>query len=254
MLQSSYDHLYVLKDVFSLFNSLDEKSAILEPLHKIEQKIRFFEEDLNTTIESFSDKSSVKNKQIQKTTLRYADTYYRTRLYEICRMLIPCLSQMNLNDEVAKLGSMTPQLLAGSKYGFNTQEEFKNPYPAHLFFSQTWHADHFSTKSQRLGVMGERLEVMKDRLRRHEIGSDDLRVNMYFAPFRNQLHPFVYNNRTWVVFSGAGVDATRIVPTMPTQDLLNRITAFSADHNPNIIFEEGDSARPVQTVSLRPGL
>ena len=232
----------------------NEKTA---QLNIISQKMCYFTEDLNQTLASFTLKDSVKDKKIEKTTVKYADQYYRTRLYEISILLIPLLYELGLKVQVELLSKMNTKLISNCRYSLSMQGDgvFRNPYPSHLFFSQRFHANHFSTKSQRPGVMGEQLSEITAKLTRQEISPDALRVNMYFAPFRGSLQPFAYNNRTWVVFSKAGVQATRIVPMMPSQDLLNRITQNfpTKTTDPNLIIEEGteETRHPTQTVSLR---
>lgn len=133
---------------------------------------------------------------------------------------------------------------------FSPQDTFKNPFPHHLFFSQAKHAPGFSGKMARTGVSGVAIDEVVHQMQAGVITPQYLRVNMYCAPYNGKIHPFVFNNQTWVVFSRAGIDASRVVPVLPTQDALNRIKKMDL-LNPNIICNE--LACEEETTTLRPG-
>ena len=248
MLEKCHEFLHAMISLCQLLPDNDET-------HGIVQKLRLLEEDLNTTEESFIAKDALKEKSIIKATVKYANQYYRAREYELCDLLTRALARQPdsftkaIQDEIARLKS---QMQQGSVYSFNNQEGFKNPYPSYLFFSQAKHASHFSGKSLRAGVAGEDIDAVAHKLRTGEILPEYLRVNIYLAPFRGKLHPFVYNNRTWVVFSRAKIDASRIIPLVPNQDLLNRIAKLDPMHYPNAILDE-DAPVKMLTESMRPG-
>ncbi len=243
-------HTY-LHSMMGLCQSLPEGKKKLE----IFKKLHYLEEDLQATEESFILKDAIKAKSIIKATVKYADKYYRARQYELCDLLTEALTVQPgyfTKEVMSELALLKSKLQEGSHYSFSNQEGFKNPYPSYLFFSQARHAGHFSGKSQRTGVAEEPLGVVARKLQTGEISPDYLRVNIYLAPFRGGIHPFVYNNRTWVVFSRAGVDASRMVPLVPNQDLLNRIAKLDGERYPNTILSE-DATSATLTASMRPG-
>ena len=217
-------------------------SPTLPPLHaQVSLKLSQLRDDLLITEGSFSAKDALDSKGILKATIKYAANYYRAREYEIFDLLkqISTTLDERLPDKMLRLGT---KLQEGLHTSFNALEGFKNPYPTYLFFSQAKHGGFFSGKALRGGVSGEPVVRVAEKLSSGEVPADYLRVNIYLAPFRGQIHPFVYNNRTWVAFSRAHVDASRIVPQMATQDLLNRVNkldeVLAAGAYPNVIVDE----------------
>jgi hypothetical protein len=241
-----YDALFELQDCCDLLHSVDSKT-------KIKNKLKFLEEDLNLTKQSFNEKDSIKERSIVKATRHRAEQIYSARLSDICRLLINIMAseETDAKKKCEDLARLRYKLINKLKYSFDSQEEFKNPYPAYLFFSQTHHAGHFSSKKRHPGVSGESVQQVAEQLRLGSIDPDNLRVNIYYAPYRGSIHPFAFNNRTWVVFSKSGINASRVVPILPTQDCLNRIKKL-VSNDPNLIHDE-DSQALDTTVSLRPG-
>jgi hypothetical protein len=219
-------------------------------------KIVQYSEDLELSLESFMAKDAIKSKTIQQATKKYAEKYYFARAYEILRpiyLLANSKPEIFTPEIIKEIYFLKSELQSKVAVSFDSQEGFKNPYPTCLFFSQAKHAGNFSSKSCREGVSGRPLDDVVQRLQMGEIKPDYLRVLMYLAPFQGRLQPFVYNNRTWVVFSRSKLDANRIVPLVPTQDLLNRIQKLiDIGHNPNLISNE-DSKVLEMTSSMRPG-
>lgn len=235
---------------------------LLLPLSKdkiaLEKKCTQLEEDLELTQKSFNAKNSIQDKKIVKITRHYADHCYRSRLIELCKALIPLFYKHKEKELVQELSSYQLKLQEGLQFSFHYQEPFKNPYPSYLFFSQNFHANHFSNKSQREGVSSETLTEVIEKLKKEELKEDYLRVQIFFAPYKEKIHPFTYNNRTWVVFSQAKQHPSRIVPILPTQDLLNRIRLLDPASNPNLITKEEIPTRDTplpksETQSLLPG-
>ena len=219
-------------------------------------KLKHLEEDLIHTDESFAAKDAVSSKPLLKATIKYSEKYYRARLYEIYDLIktISVSTNQSIPSTILELGI---KLQRGIHTTFHAPEGFKNPCPNYLFFSQTKHAGNFSGKALRGGVSGESVIRVAEMLSRKEISADYLRVDIYLAPFKGQLHPFVYNNRTWVAFSKSDVEASRIVPTMATQDLLNRIYKLDQGIYPNQILDEdgavGLRSEVLMTRSAKPG-
>jgi hypothetical protein len=235
-----------LANTIQMFEQFEEISASLsvEIPAPLQRQIDLLKEDFSISLNSFYAKDAIKNSKIAKKTEKFAHDYPAVKIYQILKSLY----QLN-PSETKKLIRLMVHIQNQIPYSLNPQDEFKNPYPQFLLFSQAYHANHFSSKAQRDGVSGRVLDEIVEHLRTHAISPDDLRVNIYFAPFHNELKPFVYNNRTWVVFSKSEMDATRIVPVIPTQDLLNRIIKMPATHNPSIIRDESTG---FETSSLKP--
>jgi hypothetical protein len=258
MLGKSIDSLYLIKALSLKLSKENKHQEILA------QKLCHLEEDIHVTLESFVAKDAIKDKRLIKATKKYAENYYCAREYALCQELIQALALQSDCEGIGKqpdVITLTTHLIEGLPFSFSNGDMFRNPYPSYLFFSQAKHAGHFSSKSQRPGVAAEPLNAMVDKLKSQQISPQYLRVNIYLAQFRGEIHPFVYNNRTWVVFSRAGIMANRIVPVLPTQDLLNRITKLDAQSYPNVILNE-DAENPAaaaaaggveSTVSLMPG-
>ena len=219
-------------------------------------KLRYIKEDLTHTEESFVAKDAVSSKKLLKATMKYSEKYYRARLYEIYDLIknISIANHQPIPDILLHLGI---KLQIGIHASFHASEGFKNPCPNYLFFSQAKHAGYFSNKAMRDGVSSEPLIHVAAKLKSGELSADYLRVDSYLAPFKGELHPFVYNNRTWVAFSRSGVEASRIVPKMATQDLLNRIAKLDQSIYPNVILDEdapvGTRPEMLITTSAKPG-
>jgi hypothetical protein len=235
-----------LASTIQLFEHFEEIIAILsiEIPAPLQRQINFLKEDFSISLNSFYAKDAIKNSKITKKTEKFAHDYFAVKIYQILKSLY----QLN-PSETKKLIPLMVQIQNQIPYSLNPQDEFKNPYPQFLLFSQAYHANHFSLKAQRDGVSGKVLDEIVEDLQSQALSPDDLRVNIYFAPFHKELKPFVYNNRTWVVFSKSEMHATRIVPVIPTQDLLNRINKMPASHNPSIIRDESTG---LETYSLKP--
>jgi hypothetical protein len=243
----------------------------------LSNKLNDLQDDLKLTESSFVAKDAIKSRQISRATIKFADKLYRARLYEILDMFSASLPRIDkTNPDMIRLKM---QLQDGIHYSFSANERFRNPYPSYLFFSQAWHGERFSGKVVRKGVSGELVADVADKIRTTEISPDYLRVEMYFAPFRGGIHPFAYNNRTLVAFSRAMIDeattaaggagdkpaapharaaVSRIVPCMPTQDLINRVEKLDekldAGSYPNTITDEdAPKARAVSTTTMLPG-
>jgi len=241
------EFLMSIKVFFPLINN----DAVKE---NIEKKIKFLEEDIDVTLQSIKEKDAIKTHTIINATRRYADKYYRVRLNEICEAFINHFKTraVDLKTEIIEIEKLKAKLQHGIAYSFSQQDTVRNPYPTYLFFSQRHHRGRFSGKSQRDGVAGVPIDEIAKKLKDGEMSPEYLRVNIYFAPFRGVLHPFVYNNRTWVVFSRAEINPTRIVPIIPTQDLLNRIMKLDDGDYPNAIFNEDNLKETTRSLLAGP--
>jgi hypothetical protein len=217
------------------------------------QGLTQLKEDLALTTESLIAKDSVQT--LRKQTLRLAKNIYSARLYQLCEQAIFSLKnnseaefgEFTKKERLDKLYSLLAEIrsLEVGQSSFYSYSGFTNPYPEHLLFSQKYHAAHFSNKSGRSYVQNKSIDEMAQQLKTRSLSPDDLRVQVYLAQYKGNTYTFSYNNRTWVVFSRAQVPATRIVPTLPTQDLLKRIQYLIAeDHNPNTIYEEVSVSSP----------
>ncbi len=197
-------------------------------------------EDVAVTTASLNAKDSIK--KYRNKTIQLANNYYGVRLYEVCVFIFKnfknLLKPLKLK-KIAKIMGAIRNLSQGEHYSYYNETGFSRPPPNYLLFSQKYHAPHFSSKSGRDYVQGKNIEEITQALQEEEISPNDLRVEVYFAEFRGKVLTFVYNNRTWTVFSRANMPATRIVPILATQDLLNRITFLESEgHDPNFIYEE----------------
>lgn len=248
------DAIHVLMDLkTSSDTKLDDAD---DDLTNLLNKYQLLVEDWQVTYDSFFLKDCVDDRAIEKETVKYADQYYGARMMEIISVLIPILAHERLREHVAALSSIKVRIQNTCRFslGILPHEPFRNPLPSQLFFSQRYHASSFSGKSLREGVSGMSVDEVSRELREGRMPASYLRVNMYFAPFNGSLKPFVYNNRTWVAFSKAHVDANRVVPVMPNQDLLNRVVRLETDRvDPNFIVDEDATGHIVPTQSMRPG-
>lgn len=250
-------------DSLSVPNHID---VLKEMLHKLSAyhldsilaKVEYIEEDWWQTYNSFSDPGCVQLKAIEKKTVKYASQYYGMRLIEIINALLPLVYEASMFKEVRELSQIKTfySNQAAFSVAIQPNTSFRNPLPQVLFFSQQYHSPVFSNKSQREGVSGLSVREVSEKLRNHDMSPDFVRVEMYFAPFRGKLEPFAYNNRTLAAFSMAKVDATRIVPIMPDQDLLNRVIRREQNElncKLDQIIDESQTGHIVPTVSIRSG-
>lgn len=243
----------MLDKCWAHWGDIDTISLILpdDKKKQISTKLAQLEADMKLTIASLEAKDAVKSKLIAKATIKFSNKLYRSRLYEILSMLLEFLpADKKISPEITRLKM---QLQEGIHYTFSSSERFRSPYPSYLFFSQPGHGERFSSKLAREGVSGELVATVADKIRATEISPDYLRVEMYFAPFRGALHPFVLNNRTLVAFSRAKVAISRFVPCMPTQDLINRIDKLDPESYPNAISAETASEESTTTMLPGPG-
>lgn len=193
--------------------------------------------------------------QIQRYTEVQAQKYYCFRMIPLTNQIFSLFKKLHLQNDTPAVRETTKTLISISHqirqdHLFSTSDTGRNPYPDHLFFSQRCHAHKFSAKSGRAVVADQPIEAVAHALRTHAITPDDLRIEIFFAPYPDELHPFAYNNRTLVCFSKAGVDATRIVPCMPTQDSLNRVQKLLDEAaDANTILDE--YTEPGMAVSAR---
>jgi hypothetical protein len=162
----------------SCLNSVKECMATLG-IYLNNKKLAHLEEDFEVTLESLGSKSSIQHSR--KQTVKLAEKFYLTRLYEICKAIndqvnaqkafsqsssvknansknASAASTANNQDDqenadqlvaIKKLYEVMGIIRSENQYSFCTQEEFQNPYPAHLLFSQKYHGPHFSSKSGR---------------------------------------------------------------------------------------------------------
>lgn len=233
-----------LADIQNTISSIQTKSLLDEhlkqTLEQLSMQAKFLEEDLEHTEKSFQAKDAIDNHAILKKTKTFTIQIYSARLGEIYKQLIQSLStSSDFKKQIRTLAAIRTGLLSPLPYSFDNQEPFNNPYPQYLFFSQMQCKPHFSTKkSQRERIAGYSINEIAKNLKEGKESPDYLRVDMYFAPDnKGILHPYVFNNRTWVTFSKSGIPATRIAPIVPTQDCLNRISKLDS-HDPNTISNE----------------
>lgn len=248
-----------LKQISTYFDVIVHcASQFIDKNISINNKLKNLEEDLALTLDSLRAKNSIQNLRAQ--TVKYAESYYLARLYEVCQVLLCSIKEseqktqysITKNATLETLYSTMNEIRQQVPYSLSTNNDFSNPYPQNLFFSQKYHGPQFSLKSGRGYVAGRSIQEMADALVAKVVIPDDLRVNVYFAEFNNQVCLFAYNNRTWATFSRAQVPATRIVPILPTQDLLERIAKLVfVKHDPNVIFQE-ESDDKICTVSQKP--
>lgn len=245
---------FKLQKFFSLIQTKNSPEALA-----IQKQLAYLEEDLAFTEESFVAKDAIKSRMIQAATKRYADKYYRVRQHELLERIYQILAaELPRTDEnLTKIVKLKLRLQEGVTYSFSYQEAFHNPYPSSLLFSQPSHSPNFSGGLARKGVSGQSVVSVAARLRADALDPefldpDFLRVAIYLAPYRGVLQPFVYNNRTWTAFSLAEVPGSRIVPVVPTRDLLKRIERLSElGHDGKTIICEDDSQ--MSTKSQLPG-
>lgn len=220
------------------FENLETLKKFCEQLDTKLLKINNIEEDIYHSYESFIAKDAIKNKAIIKKTHKFAELYFAIQISGLAIELMQLAIASHQEETTNELAKFIALLQEPAKYSFSHQEAFKNPYPEHLFFSQKFHASHLSSKSQRNEVAGKSIDELVEELKQGKLSADNMRVNMYFAPLNKQLHPFAYNNRTWVIYSRAGISPTRIVPIVPTQELLNRIKHIDSIKDAQYITEE----------------
>jgi len=204
-------------------------------------------EDVKLTLDSLNAKDSVQ--ALKKQTVSLANEIYLARLYGISRLIAHSLLESTQLDKDSKkealatiynlMSEVRSPVRGQGQASFYSHEGFSNPFPGHLLFSQKFHGPQFSNKSGRAYVQGKSIQDMAEQLRNQTLSPDDLRIQVYLARYEGKNYTFAYNNRTWTVFSRAQVPASRIVPILPTQDLIKRIYALIIEgHNPNTIYEE----------------
>lgn len=220
------------------FEYLETLKQFCKQLDTSSEKITYIEEDIHHSYDSFIAKDAIKDKAIIKKTHKFAQLYFAIQISGLAMELIQVAIKSKNQAIIQALANFIALLQSPAKYSFNHQEPFKNPYPEHLFFSQQFHASHLSSKSQRDQVAGKSINELVSELKQGDISPDKMRVNVFFASLNHQLHPFAYNNRTWVMYSRAGILPNRIVPIVPTQELLNRIKHIHSLKSAQSITEE----------------
>lgn len=238
------DYFYQISTYIALVNEDQQK--------KITVKLSYVEEDIKRTLQSFTAKDAIKSKVLVHATQKYADAYYRMSLYEVLNNIIKLIPPNRLSLElVNELRLFQERIKTNLHYSFNAQEPFTNPLPSYLFYSQARYSGVFSSKSCRAGISEQYVDSIAAKLKAGTLHPEHLRVQVYLAPYRGGLHLFAANNRTWVAFSRAEVIPSRLVPLVPTQDLLNRVGLLSIKSYPNEIINEDCECEI--TPSIRPG-
>lgn len=246
--QKFYTYFYEVKNCISI---LKEKKISLN------NNLILLEEDLALTIESLNAKDSLHD--LRKETVKLAEKLYLSRLYEACLTILTAARQDSAElgqrkDILKNLDRIMNEIRSEHQYSFYRQDGFQNPYPRHLLFSQQYHNPNFSNKSGREYVQGKSVATMAKLIDSKEISADDLRISAYLAQFNGEVYLFAYNNRTWATFSRTHIQASRVVPILPTQELVNRIHHLeTVNHNPNEIYQEisAESKEEQCTVSGR---
>ena len=231
-LGKSFEHLNMLKH-------------FLEVVGVKNLAVNHLEEDMLHCFQSFMAKDAIHVKKIVKKTEKFATLYFDIKMSGLAMALLPYANA----TQVKELSRFIALLQMNAQYSFQNQEPFNNPYPEHLFFSQQQHAAYLSNKSQRERVAGKSIHDLASALKQGELAAHEMRVDMFFAPLNQELQPFVYNNRTWVIFSRAGIMPPRIVPVLPNQELLNRVKHLPSLEEAKYIMEE---PKGPYTHTLRP--
>ncbi len=213
-------------------------------INKIKEasKLDLLEEDITCTISSFSALDSLNN--LKKQTIELSERLYLARLHAVCVTLLAAMQQNQIKaarnkGAIKELLTVMALIRTELPDSLRHKEGFHNPYPRHILFSQQFHAPKFSEKAGRVGVSGRAISNVAEEIKAGTISADRIRVNVYLAHFAGETRVFANNNRTLVTLSRAETPASRIVPELPTQELMERIERLKANqHDPNRIRQE----------------
>lgn len=205
----------------------------------IKAVIKQFLDDITRTLSSFDAKDSLG--EFAQPTALLAASIYSKRFCSLCAKIV----------EYGKLSEEMRDVIAGYNNNISGQGYIRAEFvPDHILFSQQLHNIKFSRQSHFFTIHEEPVADVVEKLRSKDYDRRDFPLCIYCADFRGRERWFAVNNRTWAALSGAEILPSRVVPVLPTVELMKRLEVLEG--NPNMIQAEAeDDDEQVMTASFK---